>query len=151
MISKWSFAAFVMALAASSMLQPRLRRMIFSWRILLSGAASIIVASPAIYWVVAGHQDLISVYGEAVAPLASDNRLKATLIGLGLSLFAPLGFLFPLDVILLLLFPRITRQAAISIRNAFSPQPAGEVNWDRLVLHMTLAGFVLLMLGLSFC
>jgi 4-amino-4-deoxy-L-arabinose transferase-like glycosyltransferase len=147
MISKWSFAAFVMALVGSCMLQHRLRQTIFNWRILLSGAASVIVASPAIYWVVAGHQDLISVYGQAVAPQASENRVKATLIGLGLSLFAPLAFLFPLDVILLALFPRAARQAAISIRNAFSPQPAGEVNWERLVLHMTIAGFVLLMLG----
>lgn len=134
MISKWSFAAFVMALLGSSMFQQ-------------SGAASIIVASPAIYWVVAGHQDLISVYGQAVAPLVSESRFKATLIGLGLSLFAPLAFLFPLDVILLALFPRMARQAALSIRNAFSPQRAGEVNWERLILHMTIAGFILLMLG----
>jgi hypothetical protein len=95
---------------------------------------------------VAEHQDLISVYGQAVAP-ASESRFKAALIGLGLSLFAPLAFLFPLDVILLALFPRITRQVAISIRSAFSPQPAGEVNWERLILHMTIAGFILLMLG----
>src|SRR4029079_9203687 len=147
MISKWSFAAFVMALLGSSMLQPRMRQTIFNWRILLSGAASIIVASPAIYWVVAGHQDLISVYGQAVAPLAPENRFKATLIGLGLSLFAPLAFLFPLDVILLALFPRMVRQAALSIRNAFWLQRAGEVNWERLILNMTIAGFILLMLG----
>lgn len=147
MISKWSFAAFVMALLGSSMLQPRLRRAIFNWRILLSGAASVIVASPAIYWVVAGHQDLASVYGQAVAPLAAENRFKATLIGLGLSLFAPLAFLFPLDAILLVLFPRMTRRAALSIRNAFSSAPAGEVSWDRLILHLTIAGFIVLMLG----
>jgi len=147
MISKWSFAAFVMALLGSSMLQPRMRQTIFNWRILLSGAASIIVASLAIYWVVAGHQDLISVYGQAVAPLAPENRFKATLIGLGLSLFAPLAFLFPLDVILLALFPRMVRQAALSIRNAFWLQRAGEVNWERLILNMTIAGFILLMLG----
>jgi hypothetical protein len=129
------------------MLQPRLRQAIFNWRILLSGTASVIVASPAIYWLIAGHQDLAAVYGNAVAPLAPEGRFKATLIGLGLSLFAPLAFLFPLDVILLTLFPRMTRQAAISIRNAFSPQPDGEVNWERLILHMTIAGFVILMLG----
>lgn len=147
MISKWSFAAFVMALLSSSMLQPLLRQTIFNWRILLSGAAAVVVASPAIYWVVAGQQDLASVYGQAVAPMASESRIKATLIGLGLSLFAPLAFLFPLDVILLMLFPRMTRQAAISIRAAFSPQQVGEVNWERLILHMTIAGFVILMLG----
>ncbi len=79
--------------------------------------------------------------------MASESRIKATLIGLGLSLFAPLAFLFPLDVILLVLFPRMTRQAAISIKAAFSPQSAGEVNWERLILHMTIAGFVILMLG----
>lgn len=50
-------------------------------------------------------------------------------------------------MILLALFPRMTRQAVVSIRNAFSPQPAGEVNWERLILHTTIAGFILLMLG----
>ena len=46
MISKWSFAAFVLALLSSAMLQPRLRKTIFNWRILLSVGASILVASP---------------------------------------------------------------------------------------------------------
>ena len=38
-------------------------------------------------------------------PRRMTNRLHATLIGLGLSIYAPLGFLFPLDVILPVLFP----------------------------------------------
>lgn len=150
MISKWSFAAFVLALLSSAMLQPRLRKTIFNWRILLSVGASILVASPAIYWVVAGNQDLAAVYGQAVAPMASESRFKATLIGLGLSIFAPLAFLFPLDVILVAMFPRMVRQAALSIRAASPWNAIGardEVDWPRLILHMTLAGFSILMLG----
>jgi hypothetical protein len=35
------------------------------------------------------------------------NRVHATLVGLGLSIYAPLGFLFPLDIILPVLPPSL--------------------------------------------
>jgi hypothetical protein len=147
LISKWSFAAFLIALSASAMLQPRLRHALFDPFILISVATAIAVASPAIYWVVAGKQDLASVYGHAVAPMAAENRLKATLIGLKLSLFAPLAFLFPLDAILVVLFPRVVPQIITSVRGAFIPQPDSVVSVERLILHMTIAGVIILILG----
>jgi hypothetical protein len=107
------------------------------------------VTAPAIYWLLAGGHDLVSVYARAVAPTASD-RLRATLTGLGLALFAPLAFLFPLDVILVVLFPRMVREAASSVKAAVS-RPMGEgsasVSWEMLILHITLAGFLILILG----
>ena len=63
------------------------------------------VSAPVVYWLIVGQHDLVALYGNAVAPKAHHDRLHATLIGLGLSIYAPLGFLFPLDVILPVLFP----------------------------------------------
>jgi hypothetical protein len=149
LISKWSFAAFCLALAAGALLQPALRARLLDWRILVSVGVAAIVAAPAIYWLVTGGHDLVSVYDQAVAPNASD-RLRATLTGLGLALFAPLAFLFPLDGILVVLFPRMVGEAAKSVRAAFSRRvgkDGSSVSWEILILHMTLAGFLILILG----
>jgi 4-amino-4-deoxy-L-arabinose transferase-like glycosyltransferase len=54
LISKWSFAAFCMALAAGALLQPALRARLLDWRILVSVGVAAIVAAPAIYWLVTG-------------------------------------------------------------------------------------------------
>jgi hypothetical protein len=57
-----------------------------------------------------------------MAPLAETNRLKATLIGLGKAIYAPLAFLFPLDLIVLVLFPGVLREGWAAIKRAVSPR-----------------------------
>ena len=69
------------------------------------------VTAPFVAWLIEGRHDLVALYGSAMAPLAETNRLKATLIGLGKAIYAPLAFLFPLDLIVLVLFPGVPREA----------------------------------------
>ncbi len=149
LISKWGFAGFLVLLFIGAMLQPALRRLILAPRVLVSLGAIAAVGAPVAYWLIAGQHDLVALYGSAVAPKAHADRLRATLIGLGLSIYAPLGFLFPLDVILPVLFPACVPKAWADIKRAVSPRAwgASEPDWPLLILHVTIGGFVLLMLG----
>jgi len=110
LISKYSFAGFLFVLLASALLQPALRARLLDWRMVLAVAAGAVVTAPIVYWLIAGRHDLVALYNEAVAPKTT-SRLAATLIGLGKAIYAPLAFLFPLDVILPVLFPRMLREA----------------------------------------
>ena len=104
---------------------------------------------PPVYWLIVGEHDLVALYGSSLAPKAHSNRLQETLVGLGLSIYAPLGFLFPLDIILLILFPATVPKAWADIKRAFSPAAwtGSEPDWPLLTLHITIGGFLLLMLG----
>jgi len=108
-----------------------------------------VVGAPVVYWLIVGQHDLVALYGSAVAPKAHVNRLRATLMGLGLSIYAPLGFLFPLDVILPVLFPAMVPKAWGDIKRAVTPASwkGREPDWPLLILHITMGGFLLLMLG----
>lgn len=149
LISKWGFAGFLVLLLIGTMLQPSLRRLVLDPRFLVSLGAIAAVGAPVAYWLIAGQHDLVALYGSAVAPKAHANRLRATLVGLGLSIYAPLGFLFPLDVILPVLFPASVPKAWADIKRAVSPKAwsVSEPDWPLLILHITLGGFILLMLG----
>ncbi|HZP08659.1 glycosyltransferase family 39 protein [Methyloceanibacter sp.] len=149
LISKWGFAAFLLLLFIGAMLQPALRRRILAPRFLVSLGTIAVVGAPVAYWLIAGQHDLVALYGSAVAPKAHVNRLRATLVGLGLSIYAPLGFLFPLDAILPVLFPACVPKAWCDIKRAASPKAWGtsEPDWPLLILHMSIGGFLLLMLG----
>ncbi len=108
-----------------------------------------VVSAPVVYWLIVGEHDLVALYGSSLAPKAHSNRLQETLVGLGLSIYAPLGFLFPLDIILPVLFPATVPKAWADIKRAFSPAAwtGSEPDWPLLTLHITIGGFLLLMLG----
>jgi len=84
-----------------------------------------------------------------MAPLAETNRLKATAIGLAKAIYAPLAFLFPLDLVVLVLFPAVARAGWAAIKRAVSPRTfsGSQPDWRLLILHMTFGGFLLLLLG----
>lgn len=149
LISKWGFAGFLLLLLIGVMLQPSLRARILAPRFLLSLGVIAVVGAPVVYWLIVGQHDLVALYGSSVAPKAHLNRLHATLIGLGLSIYAPLAFLFPLDVILPVLFPAMVPKAWADIRRAVAPAEwkRSAPDWPLLILHITIGGFLLLMLG----
>jgi 4-amino-4-deoxy-L-arabinose transferase-like glycosyltransferase len=151
LLSKYSFAGFLAVLFASALLQPALRARVLDWRILASIAAGTLIASPFLYWLVAGRHDLVALYDEAVAPKTS-SRLAATTIGLGRAIYAPLAFLFPLDVMLPVLFPRMIREGRQAIGKGLNPNAwdREKADWPLLLFHITLGGFLVLMLGAVF-
>ena len=149
LLSKYSYAGFLAVLLGSALLQPALRARLRGWRVLLSVGASALVTAPFVYWLIEGQHDLVALYGSAMAPMAETNRLKATLIGLGKAIYAPFAFLFPLDLIVLVLFPGVLREAVAAIKRALSPRnfSGSQPDWQLLVLHMSIGGFSCLMLG----
>jgi 4-amino-4-deoxy-L-arabinose transferase-like glycosyltransferase len=149
LISKWGFAGFLLLFLIAAMLQPTLRARILNARSLLSLCVIAVVGAPVVYWLIVGQHDLVALYGRAVAPKAHVNRLRATLVGLGLALYAPLGFLFPIDVILPVLFPASVPKAWADIKRAVTPAEwrGSEPDWPLLILHLTIGGFLLLILG----
>src|SRR5690349_4278939 len=149
LISKWAFAGFLVLLLIGAMLQPSLRARLLVPRSLMSLCVIAAVSAPVVYWLIEGGHDLVALYGSSVAPKAHSNRLHATLVGLGLSIYAPLAFLFPLDVLLPGLFPATLPKAWADIKPAFSPAAwmGNEPDWPLLILHITIGGFLLLMLG----
>jgi len=148
LLSKYSFAGFLFILLAAALLQPALRARVLDWRMLAGVAAAILVASPFLYWLVEGRHDLVGLYNTAVAPSAH-SRLAATAIGLGKAIYAPLAFLFPLIVILPVLFPRMLREGWIAIRHGINPAAWDEQkpDWALLLFHITLGSFLFLIAG----
>jgi hypothetical protein len=64
--------------------------------------------------------------------------------------FAPLGFLFPLNVILLVMFPALLRESWSLFKDGARLRwghVRAEADWPLLLLHMTLAGLTFLVLG----
>ncbi len=149
LLSKYSFAGFLVVLLGAALLQPALRARLLDWRLLLSVGAAAVVTAPFTAWLIGGRHDLVGLYGSAMAPLAETNRLKATLIGLGKAIYAPLGFLFPLDLIVIVLFPGVLREGWAAIKRAVSPRTFGgdEPDWRLLLLHITIGGFIVLIFG----
>jgi len=149
LISKYNFAGFLAVLLGSALLQPALRARLFDWRMLVSIGASAAVAAPVVYWLIAEHHDLVALYKSSIAPMAASNWFQARVIGLGKAVYAPLAFLFPLDVIVLILFPGVLREGWTVIREGVNPRAfdRSEPNWRLFVLHITLGGFLVLMLG----
>ncbi len=148
LLSKHSFAGFLFVLLASALLQPALRTRVLNWRLLASVAAAVIVASPFLYWLVAGRHDLVALYNSSVAPKTS-SRLAATAIGLAKSIYSPLAFLFPLFIILPVLFPRMLREGWVAIRHGTNPSTwdRDKPDWPLLLFHITLGSFLFLMAG----
>jgi len=149
LISKYNFAGFLFVLSVSALLQPALRARLFDWRILASLGTGALVVAPVAYWLVAQHHDLVALYQSSIAPMAATNRFKATLIGLGKAIWIPLAFLFPLDLIVLVLFPATLRVGWAVANDAVNPQVWNrkDPDWRLFFLHVTLGGFLVLMLG----
>ena len=148
LLSKYNFVGFLIILLACALLQPALRRRLLNWRMLLVLAIAAAVTAPFAYWLISERHDLVAVFDDAVAPRASE-WLKARAIGLGLALYAPFGFLFPLVVILLIGFPRIVPQAWAALKTSVRPRDweRGTPDWPLLLLHMAIGGFLFLSLG----
>ena len=148
LISKYGFSAYLIILFVCALFQSALRVRLFDVRILASVGTAAAIVAPFGWWLLANHHDLVVVFDHAVAPMASD-RLRATVEGILNAIYAPLGFLFPLYFILLLMFPSLLRGSWAAFKDALQPQNSERErpDWPLMVLHMTLAGLLFLALG----
>ncbi|MEM9590667.1 MAG: glycosyltransferase family 39 protein [Pseudomonadota bacterium] len=147
-ISKYGFIAYLLILLSCALAQPALRARLFDERFLASVVIAIAIAAPFVWWLLANNHDLVGVFSNTMTPIASD-RLKATIVGIANAIYAPLGFLFPLVVVLAVMYPSLWRggwtafKSALRLRNGASARP----NWPRMLLQMTLLGSLALIAG----
>ena len=149
LISKYNFAGFLVVLIGSALLQPALRARLFDWRTLLSIGAGATMVAPVAYWLITERHNLVALYQANIAPMAATSWVKAIAVGLGKAIWVPLAFLFPLDVIVPVFFPATLRQGWAAIKEGLNPRvwDQGQPDWRLLLLHITLGGFLVLMLG----
>ena len=148
LLAKYNFAAFLFILLGCAALQATLRARLLDLRMLLSIGIGSAVVAPFAYWLITQGHDLVAVYQSSVAPLAQKSWLEARGIGLIKTVWVPLAFLFPLDAVVLF-FPGTLPAGWAAIKDGLTPR-----NWDRatpdwqlLLLHMTLGGFMVLAIG----
>jgi 4-amino-4-deoxy-L-arabinose transferase-like glycosyltransferase len=149
LITKYGFVAYLSILIVCALFQPPLRARLLDARMLASVGIATAIAVPFGGWLLANQHDLVQVFDSTVAPKASD-RLTATMTGLAFASFAPLGFLFPLNVILLVMFPALLRESWLRFKDGARPRwlsVQALADWPVLLLHMTLAGLGFLVLG----
>lgn len=147
LISKYNYAGFLFVLLVSALLQPTLRARVLDWRMLVSLMACAAVTAPVLYWLIVEHHDLVALYQSSIARMAEKNRLMATIIGLGKTIYAPFAFLFPLDAIVLVLFPGVVVAGWAAIKASVKPSSCQRPDWRLFMLHITLGGFVVLLFG----
>jgi hypothetical protein len=149
LITKYNFAGFLFVLLASALLQPALRARLFDWRMLVSVGAGASVVAPVAYWLIMKGHDLVALYETSIAPMAATNWFKARVIGLGKAIWVPFAFLFPLDAIVVVLFPATLRDGWVAIKEGVNPRAwnRSQPDWRLFLLHVTLGGFLVLILG----
>ena len=126
-----------------------MRARLFDWRTLLSIGAGATMVAPVAYWLITERHNLVALYQANIAPMAATNWVKAIAVGLGKAIWVPLAFLFPLDVIVPVFSPAALRQGWAAIKEGVNPRvwDQGQPDWRLLLLHITLGGFLVLMLG----
>jgi len=148
LITKYNFAAFLVILLSSALLQPALRARLFDRRMLLSLGVGAAVVAPVVSWLIAERHDLVALYQTSIAPMAKKSWLEARAIGLVKTLWVPFAFLFPL-VAIVPFFPGTLREGWTALKRGttLSAWSGEEPDWRLFLLQMTLGGFIVLAFG----
>ena len=144
-LSKHTFGIFFVLLIGASLMQAPLRRALLHPLIVVCLVTILIMMSPYLFWLLERLGDLATTVDGATgrAHLSYFERL---LKGLPLLLLGPIGFFFPLILILPFVFPGFW-----SACRAFFFQGTSETSrpdFERLVYHMMIGALVLLCVGL---
>ncbi len=143
-LSKHTFGVFALILLISCMFQSGLRKVILRPLFLISLVTALLVALPYILWLVEKAPELSRdiQLSTGVSRIPYFERLA---IGLPKIITSPAGFLFPLLIILPLVFPRFLKTFWIEIKSA--KEHAENPDHLRLIIHMMLASFIAIALA----
>ena len=106
-----------------------------------------VITAPFDPWLIAGKHDLVALYGSARwRQLAGDEPPQGDADRSRQGDLCAAGFLFPLDLIVLVLFPGARREGWAAIKRAVPTRTfeRGEPDWRLLLLHITIGGFIVL-------
>ncbi len=141
-LTKYGYAAFLVTLLGAALLQPASRRLLLNMRFLATAGLAALIATPFAAWVVVNQHDLGAVYASTVAYGEGGHWARA-LRGVFLTFRSMLTFLSPLILVVPLVFPGALRAGARAFANVFTPTV--ELDWEKLLLHMTLISLALLL------
>ena len=141
-LTKYGYAAFLITLLGAALLQPAALQLLLNIRVLATAALAIAIAAPFAVWLIVNQHDLGAVYTSTVAYGEGDHWSRA-LRGVFLTFRSMLTFLSPLILVVPLVFPGALKAAGHAFANVFTP--AAKLDWEKLLLHMTLISLALLL------
>ena len=141
-LTKYGYAAFLITLVAAALLQPASRQLLQNTRILAAAALAIAITAPFAAWLFLNQHDLGTVYAGTVTYGEGGHWARA-MRGVFLTFRSMLTFLSPLILVVPLVFPGALNAAGHAFANVFKSE-AG-LDWEKLLLHMTLISLGLLL------
>jgi hypothetical protein len=106
LLSKFGFPLFAGSLMVAFLTEPLLRRRVRPAGLVLAAIVALIVASPFIYWVVAGERPVLGTVTSIMTEGARQPHLVRASSGIGRLILSLIGFAVPLVPLVLLLFWR---------------------------------------------
>jgi hypothetical protein len=145
-LSKYSFAAFVVCLLLAAALQPAVRGRVLRWEMLLSLGVALALVSPHLRWLCPEGQcrGAVMVYRGIAGPSPHQGWGVRVLGGLGSIPASVVGFLSPLLIATSVLIPGVLKPRPAALAAADRP---GAPDLVRLIRDMLLMGLLLLLLG----
>lgn len=143
-LSKHTFGVFPLILLLASMFQASLRRVIISPFFLVSLIVALLVTSPYLLWVLERTGELTAEAAQATG-VNSIPYLQRLAVGLPKVITSPIGFLFPLIIVLPLVFPGFLKTWWQVMRNDHGKSEG--INYLRLITHMMLISLALIALA----
>ena len=141
-LTKYSFGAFMIAFFGAALLQPATRRLVLNARFLVTLAVAAAIVAPFAGWVVVNRHDLAAIYANSVQSGIEGHWARAGR-GVFMAFRSTITFLSPLLLIVPLVFPGSLKAAGRALGDAF--RPTAELDWEKLLLHMTLISLALLL------
>lgn len=143
-LSKHTFGVFPLILLVCSMFQSSLRRVIVNPLLIVSLISALLVTSPYVAWILEHTHELNreAVLSTGVNGIPHWQRVAA---GLPKVITSPIGFLFPLIIILPLVFPKFLKTWWDEVKSVGHGQE--KPNYIQLIIHMMLASFVVIILA----
>lgn len=141
-LTKYSYGAFVVSFFGAALLQPATRRLILNRQFLATIAIAIGISLPFVGWVLFNEHDLATVYASSLQIGAEGHWARASR-GVFLALRSSFSFLLPLLFLVPLIFPGALKAAREEFGEAM--RPSHELDWEKLLLHMTLISLALLL------
>lgn len=138
-----TYWVFLGALIVAACLQPALRRVLLSARIVLSLGLAAAIAAPHYSWLAHTPEGIAAMLPAFVSD-GKHGHWHFVLEGVRRAFTEPVMYLSPLMFILPLFFPRMIR----NLRNvALAPNASPEPDYEQLILHLTLVSLGALLVG----
>ncbi len=146
-LTKYGFGAFLLMLFVGALLQEKLRGRILSPKMVLSLFLAGLIVMPFAIWLATQSFSGAALFAK-VLKANEGGYFVSALTGVAKALYLPVTFLLSLLIIIPLVFPKTISQLKSSILG--ESRKKTEPDYERLIFHMTIVAFLLLLGGALF-